>query len=88
MIQNIQEIKIMYPNEWVLIGNPIMDNDGLEVLSGEALYHSRDKKEVCYLGKEKAQHYKSITLTYTGELPRLRRMTGIFNRITSSNDDL
>ena len=83
MVQNIQEIKALYPNEWVLIGNPIMDEDGLEVQSGIALYHSRDKKEVCYLGKEKAQLYKSITLTYTGELLHLRRMTGIFSRIAT-----
>ncbi len=81
MILSINEIKARFPNEWVLVGNPTMDEDGLEVISGIALYHSKDKKEVCYLGREKAKSYQSITLTYTGALPHLRRMTGIFNRV-------
>jgi hypothetical protein len=79
---SIQEMKLLYPGEWVLVGNPEMDADGLEVLAGIPLFHSKDKKEVCYLGRDKAQEYQQITLSYMGELPHLRRMTGIFNRVS------
>jgi hypothetical protein len=79
---NIEEMRVLYPNEWVLVGNPEMDSDGLEVLSGIPLFHSKDKKEVCYLGRDKAKEYQNITLSFMGELPHLRRTTGIFNRVS------
>ena len=41
---NISEIKNLYPDEWVLIGNPNMDESKLDVISGIPLYHSKDKK--------------------------------------------
>ena len=44
---NINYIKKLYPNEWVLVGNPIMDESKIDVLSGIPIYHSKDKKEVC-----------------------------------------
>ncbi len=42
---NILDIKNLYPNEWVLIGNPTMDDSKIELLSGIPLFHSKDKKE-------------------------------------------
>jgi len=48
---DIKDIRQNYPDEWVLLGNPTWDNYHLEVLSGIPLYHSIDKKEVCYLGR-------------------------------------
>ena len=41
---NIQEIKALYPDEWVLIGNPVMDESKIDVLSGIPIFHSKDKK--------------------------------------------
>ena len=38
------EIKKLYPDEWVLLGDPEMKNTS--VLGGVVLYHSKDKKEV------------------------------------------
>lgn len=78
---NISEIKKTYPDEWILLGNPIMDEAKPGVLSGIPLYHSKDKKEVCYLGREKTAAYQTITLIYTGEIKHARVMTGIFNRV-------
>ncbi len=37
-----EKIKQMYPEEWVLLGNPEMKNT--TVLGGIVLYHSKDKK--------------------------------------------
>jgi hypothetical protein len=78
---NIKDIKNLYPNEWVLLGNPIMDESKLDVLSGIILYHSKDKKEVCYIGRNKTSAYDKITLIFTGTFKPTRKITGIFNRI-------
>lgn len=74
---NIEKIRDLYPNEWVLIGNPIMDTNDVDVLKGIPLYHSQDKREVCYLGKPTTKGYNMITLIYTGEPQRIRRI-GVF----------
>ena len=81
-IIKIDEIKALYPDEWVLLGNPIMDDSKLDVLSGIPLFHSKDKKEVCYLGRDKTSNFEKITLIYTGTFKSTRKITGIFNRIT------
>ena len=79
---NIEEIKATYPDEWVLLGNPIMDESKIEVISGIPLFHSKDKKEVCYIGRGKTSDFDKITLVYTGTFKPARKITGIFNRIT------
>ncbi|MEI7676517.1 MAG: hypothetical protein WCJ03_07040 [Bacteroidales bacterium] len=83
MIQllNITKIKELYPEEWVLLGNPVMDESKLDVLEGIPLYHSKDKKEVCYIGRDKTSEYSKITLIYTGDFKSTRKITGIFNRV-------
>lgn len=78
---NIMEIKNLYPNEWVLIGNPVMDDTKIDVISGVPIYHSKDKKEVCYIGREKTSSYDKIALIFTGSFKPIRKITGIFNRI-------
>ena len=79
---NIQEIKALYPDEWVLIGNPVMDESKIDVLSGTPIFHSKDKKEVCYIGRDKTADFSKITLIFTGTFRPVRKITGIFNRIS------
>jgi hypothetical protein len=79
---DISDIKLQYPDEWVLLGNPIMDDTKIDVLSGIPLFHSKDKKEVCYIGRDKTSSYDKITLIYTGNFRPIRKITGIFNRIS------
>ena len=79
LAKNIDEIKTLFPDEWVLIGNPKMDKSELHVLSGIPVLHSKDKKEVCYLGKSKTADFKTITIIYTGTFKATRTLTGIFN---------
>lgn len=81
-VLKISEIINLFPEEWVLLGNPIMDESKIEVLEGIPLYHSKDKKEVCYIGRDKTSDYKKITLIYTGSFKPIRKITGIFNRIS------
>lgn len=66
-----ERIREMYPDQWVLIGNPVyVDENKLEMLSGVPLYHSPDKTEVRYLGKEKTAGFHKITLIHTGKSRR------------------
>lgn len=75
------QIKKQYPNEWVLIANPELDTTRQQLISGIPIYHSKDKKEVCYIGRDKTSAYQKITIVYTGELSKQRKITGIFNRV-------
>lgn len=68
-----------YPNEWVLLGNP-QSIKGSIVLGGVVLYHSVDKKEVCYMGRDKTAGFERIRLVYAGKLPSVRRI-GILKRL-------
>jgi len=79
---SISDIKGLYPDEWVLLGDPIMDDSHIDVLEGIPLFHSKDKKEVCYIGRDKTSDFDKITLIYTGSFRPVRKITGIFNRIT------
>lgn len=78
---NIADIKKLYPDEWVLLGNPVMDDSKIDVLSGIPVFHSKDKKEVCYMGRGKTSSFDKITLIYTGTFRPARKLTGIFNRV-------
>jgi hypothetical protein len=78
---NIDEIKKLYPDEWVLVGDPHMDEARIDVLEGVPIFHSKDKKEVCYIGRDKTSNFEKITLIYTGQFKPIRKITGIFNRV-------
>jgi hypothetical protein len=81
-VVNINDIKKRYPDEWILLGNPTWDNHHLEVLSGIPLYHSKDKKEVCYLGRPLIVDYNTTALIFNRTTPRRKRSTiGIFKRV-------
>jgi hypothetical protein len=77
---SFEEVKLLYPDEWLLLGNPVSDENGLHTLGGYVLYHSKDKKEVCYLGRDKTEGYDKITLEFTGEVKKMRRL-GVMIRV-------
>ncbi len=77
----INNIKQLCPDEWVLLGDPVMDDTKIDVVSGIPIFHSKDKKEVCYIGREKTSSFDKIALIFTGNFKAARKMTGIFNRI-------
>jgi hypothetical protein len=81
-ILSIDEIKTQYPDQWVLVGNPEMDADRLKILSATPIFHSKDKRELCYLGRDMTTGYKLISVIYTGEIKHRRKITGIFKRVT------
>ncbi len=78
-ILTFEDIKNVYPNQWVLIGNPELDNlDTLgsiasKLLSGTVLFASADKREIGYRAKELRKNYESVTCVYTGIIPQNRK---------------
>ncbi len=75
---SFDKVKQLYPDEWILLGNPEMKNT--TVLGGVVLYHSKDKKEVCYIGRDKIQHFSKVTIAFAGDLKQNRRI-GILRRL-------
>jgi len=59
------------------LGDPEIDNTN--VLGGIVLYHSKDKKEVCYIGKDKTADYATVTIAFAGDLKQYRKI-GILKR--------
>ncbi|WP_395045556.1 hypothetical protein [Flavobacterium sp.] len=77
---SIKEIKNLFPDEWVLLGNPTMDESQIDVISGVPIFHSKDKKEVCYLGRNMTDNFKTVTIIYTGNIKKIRT-NGILRRL-------
>ncbi len=75
----IEQIKLQYPDEWVLVGNPNLGDKSTvgsimkRLVSGVVLLHSKDKREVAYKGYEARKGYKSVTLIFTGDVPKKRK---------------
>ena len=68
--RSIEDIKRSYPDEWILLGNPERNEHEMAILSGVVLYHSPDKREVCYLGKSRIVGYKRTALLFNRVTPR------------------
>jgi len=66
----IDEVKKSYPDEWILLGNPVIDEQEQAILSGVLVYHSADKREVCYLGRPLIKDYETTAMFFNRVTPR------------------
>jgi len=71
--RSIEDIKKSYPDEWIVIGNAVMDEYEQSVLSGIVLYHSPNKRELAYRDKPLLKNYNDITLLFNRVTPRPKR---------------
>ena len=78
-IMNWEDVKKYYPNEWVVLGNPIFE--GMNVLEGIVLAHHTDKRVASIEGGERRADFNKFTLIFTGQMPSRRRI-GLLRRIT------
>jgi hypothetical protein len=75
----IAEIKAQYPNQWVLVGNPILDetfNMGTvldRLVKGFVLAANKSKQELAKQAKELRKGFDSVACIYTGEFPQNRK---------------
>jgi len=79
-IYKLSEIKSLYPNEWILVGDPIMDENTVDIYQGIVIYHSSDKKEVCYIGRDKTSEYQKVALIFTGNSKEKRKISSFFKK--------
>jgi hypothetical protein len=63
-----EDIKACYPDEWVVIENPVFD--GMKIIEGIVTGHNPDKKIACIEGGQNRSSERTVTLTYTGKLPK------------------
>ncbi|MFM9837375.1 MAG: hypothetical protein ACKVOQ_03870 [Cyclobacteriaceae bacterium] len=66
-IMDWEKIKNLYPDEWVVIGNPLFD--GMKILKGTVLAHHSDKRVASIEGGERRKGFEKFTLTFTGQHP-------------------
>ena len=71
--QSIDDIKKSYPDEWILLGNPVMNEREMAILSGVVLYHSPDKRELAYRDKPLLKNYDQTSLFFNRVTPREKR---------------
>ncbi|MCL2073913.1 MAG: hypothetical protein FWH18_08335 [Marinilabiliaceae bacterium] len=72
--RSIEDIKKSYPDEWIVLGNPIRRNEQeMDILSGVVLYHSPDKRELAYRDKPLLKEYKKTTHFFNRVTPRPKR---------------
>ncbi|MCU0544346.1 MAG: hypothetical protein MUE44_19575 [Oscillatoriaceae cyanobacterium Prado104] len=62
----LEEIFSLYPNRWVLIVNPELDEE-LNVIRGEVLAHAAERDEI--YSKLSLRNGKSVAIEYTGAIP-------------------
>ena len=65
-IMSLEEIFSLYPDEWVLIVNPELDEE-FSVIRGEVLAHATERDEI--YSKLSLRNGKSVAIDYTGSIP-------------------
>ena len=66
-IMTMKEIEQQFDSEWVLIDKP-ESNEVQEVLSGEVIFHSKDRQEV-HRKIMASEGLRDIAVLYIGEPP-------------------
>jgi hypothetical protein len=65
-ILTLGEIEERFDSEWVLIGDPELD-ENLEVVRGKVVFHSKDRDEV--YRKDMELRLGSAAYLFTGKIP-------------------
>ncbi len=70
-VLEINKIKELYPDEWVLLGNPVIINT--KIISGIPIYHAKDKRDIAAKKINWREDYDGATTVFTGEFPKNRK---------------
>lgn len=77
-VMTIDQIRENYPDQWVLVGNPELDDPNTlgsivsKLLRGVVLMASKDKREIGYRARDVKGDFKHTACIYTGEIPQDR----------------
>ena len=75
---SIEDIKKMYPDQWVLLGNPVLRNPQSNgailnrLITGIVLSASKNKRELAEKAKYVVGDYDETACVYTGEVAKNR----------------
>ena len=88
-VLSFEEIKKLFPDEWVLLGNPEYSDDDLDIVSAVVLLHYRDKRELVENRIDWRKSYQTATCVFTGTFPKRKRYTSglMLLREISSNQN-
>lgn len=67
----IEQIKAQYPDQWVLVGNPV--HQGTKILKGIVVFSSKDKREIAYSQINWREHFETAITIFTGIKPKNRK---------------
>ncbi|HRI60957.1 MAG TPA: hypothetical protein PK228_14565 [Saprospiraceae bacterium] len=76
---SFEKIKALYPDEWVLIGNPELREPDVQeavvrkLVRGVVVLHGKDRREVAYQSKYYRQYFNEFAFVWTGEIPKNRK---------------
>jgi hypothetical protein len=71
-VLKMAEIETRYPNQWIVVGNPVFN--GMDVVEGIVIAHHSDKRIASMEGGERREPFNKVTLFYVGKLPPPRRI--------------
>ena len=77
-VLTIEQIRSNYPDQWVLVGNPELDDPNIlgsivsKLVRGIVLFSSIDKRELAYRAKDFKQGIERTACIYTGEIVQNR----------------
>ena len=69
-VLSFEEIKKLFPDEWVLLGNPEYTNT--EILSGIVIMHNKDKGHIVKNRPNWWDNFSTATTVFTGIFPKKR----------------
>ena len=65
-VLSFEEIKKLFPDEWVLLGNPEYSDDDLDVIAATVILHDKSKLELIKKRVRWRDAYHSATTVFTG----------------------
>jgi hypothetical protein len=70
MQQPIEEIKKQHPDEWLLLGDPVMSEDDQQILAAKVMYHSPSKRELACMDKPLMKGCNGCAVIFNRVTPR------------------
>jgi hypothetical protein len=74
-----EQILSQYPDQWVLLGDPVLDDEKnlgsvmRKLVAGVVLFASKDKQEIAERAHKLRKGFDTYACVYTGEIPKNRR---------------
>ncbi len=74
-----EEMFAQYPDQWVLLGDPVLDDENSlgsivrKLVTGVVLFAAKDKREIAEKANAYRKGFATYACIYTGEVPKNRK---------------